>query len=181
MWKKPRVPGERRWRTEEQSRALRKLQFILVQLCHHGIRGRGVHLGQRQGGWRAGCGAFLSCCCCGYTSCMVKGKSWAGSHICRALWDSRWWCRRLSAEAELDRNWTFHLAAGCSCSVSGMAAEKIQRIKKNPFYCYKINYLFFLFFFYMSLLKKFRKQLPAHTQCTFDQKKNFHEVICVIR
>lgn len=48
----------------------------------------------------------------------MMGMSWAGSQICRALWDSRWWCRRSSAGAVLGRNWIFHRAAGCFYSVS---------------------------------------------------------------
>ena len=70
------------------------------------------------GGRSAGCGPCLSCCWCGCRFCTVRGTSWVGSQICQALWDSRWWCRRLSAGAVLGRSWIFHLAAGCSCSVS---------------------------------------------------------------
>lgn len=118
------------------------LRLVLVQLSHHSIR-RGnwlvvvvvgeqgeVRLGQRQSGEGFGepvvrlrGGACLSCCCCGYTSCTAKAKSWAGNRIFRVLWGSRWWCRRWSAGVESGRSWTSRLAAGCSCSVSGISRE----------------------------------------------------------
>lgn len=69
---------------------------------------------------------------------MVKGRSWAGSRICRELWDSRWLCRRLSAGAALGRSWIFHLAAGYSCSASEGHREKREKLN-FPLIWYKIS------------------------------------------
>lgn len=60
---------------------------------------------------------------------MVKERSWVGSHICRVLWDSRWWCRRWFAGVALDRSWIFHLVADCSCLVSGKTQQRKKWVK----------------------------------------------------
>lgn len=98
-------------------------QFMLVQLCHHGTRVQYV-ITAGGGQCRVSCGLGLSCyyCCC--RSCTVKGRSWVGSQTFQVAWDSRWWCRRLSAGVALGRSWIFHLAAGCFCSVSGIAKHR---------------------------------------------------------
>lgn len=126
MRKRQREDGEGWWWTEEPGRDLRNswVQFMSVRLCHHGNGvsvwgGSRVVKGQQE--------ACLSCYCCCYRSCMGMGRSWVGSRTCPVPWDSMWWCRHLSAVVELGKSWTFHLAAGCSCSVSAIT----QQIKEE--------------------------------------------------
>ncbi len=123
------LPCGRDYRSKERSDGKRKnlselwdtFQFMSVQLCHRGwCPCQAVAAGVQ----RACGGACLSCCCCGCRSCMVMGRNWVGSHICRALWDSRWSCRRSSAGAASDRSWIFHLAASCFCLTSRMKQQR---------------------------------------------------------
>lgn len=116
--------GEGRWRAKknwpssEKHFSSRRFSYVTVAMgwCPFGAVAGGVR--------RAGCGACLSCCCCGCRSCTVKGRNWAGSRICRAPWDSRWSCRRWSAGAALGRSWISRLAAGCSYSASGRNQQR---------------------------------------------------------